>query len=188
MRRAIGGFLIAVAVIGTILMITMVSLPATAEYNRMFTSHITMAQDQATFDGIKTQINIIWAQMNESFAGDDFATTYNTPWYWDQNYDNSLAAQQDYFVQLVDRIDRYQSAYDKQVANSTQQTQLTDWYDTSIQNLRTEMDRAGGLDWAINGAWFLNKRPFVYWWTLPIYLAMGAIGLLGVGLVFMTED
>jgi hypothetical protein len=50
------------------------------------------------------------------------------------------------------------------------------------------MDRAGGLDWAINGAWFLNKRPFVYWWTLPIYLAMGAIGLLGVGLVFMTED
>ncbi|MEM4704310.1 MAG: hypothetical protein QXJ02_04505 [Candidatus Bathyarchaeia archaeon] len=146
-------------------------LPAQAQYNRLFGGHVTMALDQATFEGIEDQINVIWAQMNSTFSGYDFNTTYCSPWYWEQNYENSLAAQQDYFRQLIRRIDSYQAAYAQMSQNNTNPILVEDWYDKSINNLRSEMRREGGLDWAIRGAWFLNYAPLAYWltwWLVPL--------------------
>jgi hypothetical protein len=187
MMRALGGILFTIAVVMCIVLWLVISLPATAEYNKLFASHVTMAYDQATFDGIRTQVNIVWTQMNTSFAGDDFSTTYNTPWYWNQNYDNSLSAQQDYFKQLNDRIDLYESTYNLQRLNNTQPTLLTDWYDKSIQNLRVEMDREGGLDWAIHDAWLLNKRPLAYW-SVFLYGFAVFIGLIGLLMMLAGGD
>jgi hypothetical protein len=83
-----------------------VPLPAAAQYNRLFGGHVTMAMDQATFEGIEDHINIVWNQMNTSFNGFDYASSYSSPWYWEQNYENSLAAQQDYFRQLTRKTHR----------------------------------------------------------------------------------
>jgi hypothetical protein len=58
-----------------------------------------MAMDQATLEGIEDQINVIWNQMNTTFNGYNYNTAFSSPWYWEQNYENSLAAQQDYFKQ-----------------------------------------------------------------------------------------
>jgi hypothetical protein len=124
-----------------------------------------MAMDQATFEGIEDQINIIWKQMNTTFTGYDYNTTYSSPWYWEQNYENTLAAQQDYFRQIIRRIDSYQLAYHKMALNNTNPILVEDWYDKSINNLRTEMQREGGLDWAIKGTWLLNNAPAAYWLT-----------------------
>jgi flagellar basal body-associated protein FliL len=43
-----------------ILAVFVVQLPAQARYNRLFGGHVTMAQDQATFEGIEDQINTVW--------------------------------------------------------------------------------------------------------------------------------
>jgi len=43
--KALGVLLLIIAIIGILIMIFTVSLPATAEYNKMFGSHVTMAYD-----------------------------------------------------------------------------------------------------------------------------------------------
>ena len=152
-----------------------VQLPATAQYNRLFGGHVTMAMDQATFEGIKDQIDTIWNQMNTTFNGYDYTSTYSSPWYWEQNYENSLAAQQDYFKQLIRRIDSYQLAYQKMALNNTNPILVEDWYDKSINNLRNEMQREGGLDWAIKGTWYLTQAPAAYWltwWLIPLEITL----------------
>ena len=152
-----------------------VYLPAVAQYNRLFGAHVTMAMDQATFEGIEDQINTIWQQMNTTFTGYNYNTTYSSPWYWEQNYENSLAAQQDYFRQLTNRINSYKTAYQQMAQNNTNPILVEDWYDKSINNLRTEMQREGGLDWAIKGAWLLNFAPAAYWlawWLIPTEITL----------------
>ena len=150
-------------------------LPAQAQYNRLFGGHVTMAMDQATFEGIEDQINTVWNQMNTTFNGYNYSTTYSSPWYWEQNYENSLAAQQDYFHQLTNRIHSYKQAYQQMAMNNTNPILVEDWYDKSIQNLRTEMQREGGLDWAIKGAWYLTHAPATYWltwWLIPLEIVL----------------
>ena len=152
-----------------------VYLPATARYNRLFGAHVTMSMDQATFEGIEDQINVIWTQMNTTFNGYDYASTYSSPWYWEQNYENSLTAQQDYFKQVTRRINSYKQAYQQMALNNTNPILVEDWYDKSINNLRNEMQREGGLDWAIRGAWFLNYASAAYWlvwWLTPLEIAL----------------
>jgi hypothetical protein len=159
-----------------------VQLPAQAQYNRLFGGHVTMAMDQATFEGIEDQINVVWTQMNTTFAGYDYNTSYSSPWYWEQNYENSLAAQQDYFNQINRRIASYKLAYAQMAQNNTNPILVEDWYDKSIQNLRTEMQREGGLDWAIKGTWYLNNAPAAYWltwWLTPLEIAL-VIALVGI--------
>jgi hypothetical protein len=58
--------------------------------------------------------------------------------------------------------------------NNTSPILVEDWYDKSI-NLRTEMQREGGLDWAIKGAWLLTYAPAAYWltwWLTPTETAL----------------
>lgn len=56
-----------------------VYLPAQAQYNRLFGGHVTMAMDQATFEGIEDHINTVWNQMNTTFGGYDYNQTYSNP-------------------------------------------------------------------------------------------------------------
>jgi hypothetical protein len=165
-----------------VLAVFTVQLPVQAQYNRLFGGHVTMAMDQATFEGIEDQINVIWTQMNTTFSGYDYNTSYSSPWYWEQNYENSLAAQQDYFTQINSRINSYKRAYAQMAQNNTNPILVEDWYDKSIQNLRTEMQREGGLDWAIKGTWYLNNAPAAYWltwWLTPTEIAL-VIALVGI--------
>lgn len=169
-------------IITPIVAVFAVYLPAAAQYNRLFAAHVTMAMDQATFEGIEDQINTLWTQMNTTFNDYDYNTTYSSPWYWEQNYENSLAAQQDYIHQITRRIDQYQTAYQQMAQNNTNPILVEDWYDKSINNLRKEMQREGGLDWAIKGAWYLNYAPTAYWltwWLIPLEIALFII-IIGI--------
>jgi Flp pilus assembly protein TadB len=113
--------------------------------------------------------------MNATFKDFDYNQTYSSPWYWEQNYENSLAAQQDYFTQINRRMNSYKLAYQQMAQNNTNPILVEDWYDKSINNLRTEMQREGGLDWAIRGAWFITYAPAAYWlmwWLIPLEMAL----------------
>jgi len=171
----LAGVLIALLIAIPIVAVFVVQLPAMAQYNRLFGGHVTMAMDQATFEGIEDQINIIWSQMNTTFKDFDYNQTYSSPWYWEQNYENSLAAQQDYFTQINRRMNSYKLAYQQMALNNTNPILVEDWYDKSINNLRTEMQREGGLDWAIKGAWYITYAPAAYWlmwWLIPLEVAL----------------
>jgi hypothetical protein len=168
---------VALIVIG----VFVIKLPADAQYNRKFASRVTMAYDQATFEGMKEQVLILWSEMNETFKGFDYNHTYCSPWYWEQTYDNSLSAQQDYFKQLTRRLDSYSALYQKMLTNMTNPVYLEDWYSKSIQNFRDEMKREGGLDWAISGAWYLNFAPAAYWlfwWLIPLEIVLIIVAIV----------
>jgi len=156
-------------------------LPSVATYRRLFGSHVTMAYDQATFEGMRTQVLAIWTQMNKTFTDFDYITTYNSPWYWEQNYENSLAANQDYFRSLIGRLDGTIKEKDQILAgNKTILVPYNQWYQQALEGFRNESKREGGLDWAINGAWFLTFAPvayWVWWWALPLFIALIIIDL-----------
>lgn len=162
-----------------------VEAPAHSGYYRLFGSHVVMALGQATFEGIREQVIVLWKQMNATFAGHDYDVTYNTPFYWDQNYDNSLRAQQDYFRMLIQRIDSYIVQYN-QLKVSSGTSLLEDWYDKSMRNLRDEMDRMGGLDWAIWGVWYLKYAPTAYWADF-LYLIPAEMTVLAMIVVVAYE-
>ena len=151
-------------------------LPSVASYNRLFGSHVTMAYDQATFEGMQVQVLAVWGQMNKTFADYDFSTTYNTPWYWAQNYENTLAANRDYFGSLVDRLNETIKEKEQILAgNKTIMVPYNSWYQQTLEGFRNESKREGGLDWAINGAWFLSFAPtafWLWWWVIPLETAL----------------
>lgn len=160
-----------------------VEAPAHSGYYRLFGSHVVMALGQATFEGVRDQVIVLWKQMNTTFSDYNYDTTYNSPFYWDQNYDNSLRAQQDYFKMLVQRIDSYITQYN-QLQASSGTSLLEDWYDKSMRNLRDEMDRMGGLDWAIWGAWYLNFASTAFWADF-LYLIPAEVIMLAIAAVMM---
>jgi len=174
--------LVALVIIIPVVALFGIYLPAVATYNKLFGSHVTMAYDQATFEGMKTQVQIIWTQMNKTFADFDYPTTYNSPWYWEQNYENSLAANQDYFRNLIDRLDETIQEKDQILAgNKTILIPYNQWYQQTLEGFRNESKREGGLDWAINGAWFLTFAPMAYWvwwWVAPLEVIFIALILI----------
>ena len=152
--------------------------PADAQYNRKFASHVTMAYDQATFEGMLTQINIVWQEMNRTFVGFDFATTYNTWWYVDQTYDNSLLATNDYFNSITMRLDATIKEQEQiKSGNKTILIPYNQWYQTTLEGFRNETRREGGLDWAIRSAWYLIFQPLAYWfgWLIIAWIAIVAV-------------
>jgi len=142
--------------------------PADVEYNRTFNCHVTMAMDQASLGGMVEQIEVLWENMNTTFDGYDLNTTYSTWWGPDQNYENSLGAQRDYFRNLVIRIRGYEATYANMTNNNTSPILVNDWYAQAVRNTRGEMNRSGGLDWAIEGAFYLHIHPLAYW--TPAYV------------------
>lgn len=159
-----------------------IKLPADYYYNSHFGSRVTMAYDQASFEGTKEQILILWQNMNETFKDRNLNETYNTPWWWQQTYDNSLKAQEDYFVRLNKRIDD-QIKEQQDILEGRKQILVpyNQWYQQALENIRTEMKREGGLDWALSGAWYLTFAPsayWLYWWLIPVEIALWVLGIV----------
>jgi hypothetical protein len=165
-----------------------VRMGADKDYNTKFGAHVTMAKDQATFEGMELQIQILYANMNSSFAGRDFNTTYSTWWGPDQTYENSLQAQADYFVQLMKSIDRYIATYDKIINSGNTTAYINDWYYQAIQNVRNEMNREGGLDWALKNAFYLNLYPTAYWMLAYIIIIEIIHGIIIVAIAITSRD
>ena len=153
------------------------TLPVSVQYQREYGAHINMAYTQATFEGVRYEVITIWKNMNRSFTGFDYLHTYSSPFYWDQNYENSLTAQNNYLRSLVNRIDSYIEQYQK-LKNSAGASMLQDWYDQSMQNLRTEMKYEGGLDWVIRDAWLLAFHPEIYYLNLVVWVIYGGCAIV----------
>ena len=151
-----------------------VKYPAYTTYHRLFLSHYQMAVDQATLEGMLTQVQVFHEQMNTVFHGYEYETTYNSVWFWEQRYDNSLQAEEDYLTQLETRLQVTINDNNAILAgNKSILIPYAQWYQAALDSLRIEMVRSGGLDWAVDGAWFIHFAPLVYWlnvfdWLIPL--------------------
>ena len=183
----LAAFLVISAVAVPIVLYVTVNIPAQVKYQNLMGADATLAvEGPGTFQGIYHYVDALYAQMNATFPQSkfDWNTTYNSGFYWDHTYDNSLSAQAEYLQTSLARITLYEHEY----ANVSSTGQLTDVYNTAIKNLRSELNASGGIDWVLNGAWYLNYAPLAYWdWFYMLGYAAIAIVLAAVLLVFRPE-
>jgi len=162
-----------------------VSLPAQVQYNKAFGGQISITIDQPSISGMSTNLMKLWLTMNATFPG-DHTQIYNSYWYWDQTPDNTIASEDRYFRSEIGRLNNYTAqynAYVKSGQNIVIGLPLTDWYDKVTNNSRHELQRNGGLDWAIQGAWYLKYAPAAYF--LPYYVAAISAILFLAGVILL---
>lgn len=147
-----------------------------------------MLMDQATFEGMKAQLIQLWQQMNTTFKDYSFDETFNTPWYWQQTYENSLRAQVDYFRQLMFRFDEAITEKNSILAgNKTLLGPYSQWYQQTLESLRTEMKREGGITWVIKDAWYLNFAPTVFWEPIQFFMLCVIFAIIIIYVLFGIE-
>lgn len=166
-----------------------VCVPADTTFNREFQAHETMAHDSASFEKMRDQIMIIWTNMNNTWNPDKFDTMYNTWWGPGQNYENSLAATNDYLTGLVSRIDATMIEIEQiRIGNKTILTPYNAYYQQQLDSFRNETQEAGGLLWAIHGVWYLQFASGAYWFfwwgILPAIILLVA----GILLLIASSD
>ena len=166
-----------------------VCLPADKQYNVIFRSKAVMLLDQASFEGMQTQLELLWTQMNITFTGSDLNEVYNTPWYWEQTYDNSLKAQEDYFRQLNRRFTEVISEKNSILSgNRTVIGGYSQWYQQTLESLRSEMSREGGITWVIRDAWYLKFESLAYWFVVIVIILWITVFGCSFVILFIIKD
>jgi hypothetical protein len=164
-----------------------VAVPVDTKFNQLFKGQAIMLDDMATFEGMKQQLKRIRDHTEQEFAGFDPQNTFDTPWYWGFTYDRSLQAQYDYYTQLDTRFD--EAIFEKNQILSGEKVILSpyaQWYQETLESLRDEIRREGGILWVTEHAWYLHKYPVVYWFGW-IYIGLWVI--CGVSAVYvLTRD
>ncbi len=168
-----------------------IAAPASAQFNRKFEAHETMAHDSASFEKMREQIMIIWENMNDTWNPEDFSSIYNTWWYPEQTYENSLQATNDYYAGLIARIDAtMEEMHQIEIGNKTILTPYNAYYNDMLDSFRNETVDKGGLLWAIDGAWYLSFAPAAYWlwwWMIPVEVTLIIVAVLA-GFCSGSED
>jgi Flp pilus assembly protein TadB len=65
--------------------------------------------------------------------------------------------------------------------NKTLLVPYNTWYQQTLDSFRNESKREGGLDWAINGTWYLSFAPMAYWvwwWVIPLEIVLVIIAIV----------
>lgn len=176
--------LVIVLVLG-ILIWAAFDLPAGIQYSNAFGSDITMTYDAADLQGQHDTVMLIWTNMNNTFDTRNYAHIYSSPWPWAQVKENSLYYTNVYFGQLITRINNNIAMLNALKANNTNPIYIQDWQTNVINQTRIEMKREGGLDWVINGAWYLTFAPIAYW-SSYIMLIVAVIAIIVIVLLLIS--
>ena len=169
-------------------------VPANVEYNTLFGSSVTMATSGAASltgpGSIQDYVMAVWTQMNQTFAGYNFATTYNNPWPWGRTPDNTLAKQNEYFRSLNQTITQQQEWLNEINAGKISVT-TSNPIMTAINVTRNEMQATGCLDWALAGAWYLHYAPLAYWtfyYTIILLVIFAVLAILLGVYIFRYQE
>ena len=165
-KNALTGLLLAAIPLFILISIFGVVVPGNFDYDRQFGQHLKVYFKVSTFEEMREEIVTLWQKMNATFP-ENHSAVYNSPFYWQRTYDNSLAAQDVYFAAKINRLDLQIAAYNKMIFESDNTAVLGDWYDSA----RTAIIQDGVTeDWVLYPAFILQKYPAIYWfvaWFIP---------------------
>ncbi len=186
------GLAIGIIVFALIMTMTawmVIKVPADVQYGNLFGSDVAMAVSGSTTltgpNSIQYYVNQIWMNMNSTFDRNHLLQIHNNPWPWGQTSDNTLAKENEYLNSLNTSLNTRQAWVDG-VINGTIGYSGTDPVQTAINQTRQEMNAYGGLDWAINGAWYLQNASTAYW--LSVYFLVLWIIAVIAAIVLIIED
>ena len=195
-KSAVFIMLVIAAIVYPIYFVFVFNVPADLAFANKFGSRYEMALDQADFVQMKNGIVKIWEAMNTTWASDNYINddgvwqwekVYNTWWYGDQTYVNSLAATNSYFQGLVPRIE--ETIVEKEmIKNGSKDIAIpySSWEQQTIQNFRNETKRAGGLLWVIRDAWYMRFASVTAFW--PIYFGIPEIIIVAIAVALVVTS
>jgi len=163
--------LILTAIASSITYVT-VNYRAEAEYNRDFGTYALVAMQSSSLNKSWSNTLTLWQNMNATFDPAKFNETFNTiPLFgFDAaiKYENSLAAQNDYFQGLHD-------LYLNDLKTLNQNTGFNSEMNL-VYEYRNEANSNGGMDWVIHNAYLIQNYPLAYWsWLIYAAIASAAI-------------
>jgi hypothetical protein len=182
-KTAIAIAIIVFALILTVIAYLVIEVPANVQYGNLFGANVNgMTQTASSLtgpDSMQYYLMQIWTQMNQTFAGFNYATTYNSYWSWDHTTDNTLAFQNEWFNSINQTIYSQQKWLDEVEAGNASYTGGNPIL-TAVNTTRSEFNTYGGIDWVIGPAWYLNFATTAYWlwmyvliiWILAIIAAV----------------
>lgn len=153
-----------------------VVMPADIAYSNEFGSDFTMMTSGASTlvgpESIQDYLMRAWNNMNSTFDMSRARDIYTSPFPWAQIKENSLAAQNSFFVSCNQSLYMRQAAVESAIASGTY---VNDPVQTALNQTRVELNVYGGVDWALKPAWYLTYHPLAYWSALG-YAAFAIIG------------
>ena len=167
-----------------------VNLQANIAYSNAFGSDVTMLYDSPSIESVRDQAVILWTKMNQTWdpggpTAPNHRNIYNSAFPWDRIKENTLFAEDQYFNKLINtRIPSILAQW--ATIQKGGMIVQGDWLSTALDKLINETKSNGGIDWAIQGAYYLQFYPLSYWsfmYTLVTWTVCSVIGLVGIGLI-----
>ena len=132
-----------------------IDLPANLAYNRALGSKVAMLYDAGSIYDFYNRTHELKQALENEFADYNTNSLYANWLPWDQIPENTVAENIRWVSTFETRCCRY---YDEQLAiengSKTIMYPFSTWEQATIQGLRNESKRAGGVVWTAEGAWY----------------------------------
>lgn len=174
----VGILMVVAAAVLAIVFAAVFAITAEYQYRVSIGAHIDNAFDASSFEVMKD--NLIKARAGMVAQGLE-PTDCGRAFYWEQTPDMCMTYTYQYIDGLISRTDFYIEQMQTQNASK-----FDDVYTKAINNMRSEMNRNGPVDWAAEPAWMLKNYPLFYWnigaivalVLLPLGLVVAVIGVV----------
>jgi len=183
-RYAKNTVLVAIILIVTAIVVPVViqvyrSIAIDYRYNVAIGGHLENALDGSTPEIMKE--NLLKAKegmIAEGLTPDD----YGAYWHWMQTPDYKMDYTYRYIDGLINRTEYVISWRDTN--NATATPALKDVYNEMLDNLRTEYNRRGPIDWAAHPAWFI--KYYSLWYFQGEFTVVWIIALLLLAVIIVA--
>ena len=141
-----------------------VELPSQIAYSKALGSKVTMLYDAGSIYEFYNRTKELRMAMEAEFAGLDPATIHADWLPWNQVPENTVAENIRWVVGFEERCKyNYEDMLAIKNGSKTLLTPYGAWEQQTIEGMRNESKRAGGITWAVYGAWHQVHQPYCFW-------------------------
>ena len=141
-----------------------VELPSQIAYGKALGSKVTMLYDASSVYDFYNRTKELRIAIEAEFAGLDLATIHVDWLPWNQVPENTVAENVRWVAGFEERC-KYNYEDMLAIKNSSKTILMPygSWEQQTIEGMRNESKRAGGVVWAVQGAWYQVHQPYCFW-------------------------
>ena len=142
-----------------------VELPAQVAYSNALGSKITMLYDAGSIADFYNRSHELRVAMEAEFAGYNTSKLHMNWMPWDQTNENTVAENIRWVRDFEEGrcLNNYQDLLAIKNGTKTILTPYGAWEQQTVEGMRNESKRTGGVAWAVYGAWFQVYQPYCFW-------------------------
>jgi len=130
------------------------------QFNNAVHSHMENAYNANTPSLMKSELLLAEKGMHDLGLTDNM---YSAFWSWDKTPEKRMDYQYKHMDSIISRVDSVQIWYNANYVNGTPtNTQMTNVYETMMDDQRAFIQEDGWSDWIAEGAFYANQHVFLY--------------------------